>query len=115
MDPEKFPFDIVTEFMMPGQAASAPFQWCSVCPSPAFFKCRKTAEVDIMDVSGDGNSGCGLVLCEFCAVSLVGEHDGSLEGLINKMKKERSDDGFGLRADVDFLLPDGELLRRMTA
>ncbi|KAG8531198.1 uncharacterized protein KY384_004556 [Bacidia gigantensis] len=116
-DPATFDFTSITEHMMPGMAASAPFQWCSVCPAPAFFKCAKKSGLEGMQDGGEclpNEHGCGLGLCEFCAVSLVGEHDGNLGGLIDAMSKQRADEGFGLRADVDFLHPHGEVLRRMS-
>ena len=119
MDPNDFAYDIVMDFMMPGMAASAPFQWCSVCPSPAFFKCCKKMDTGMMKEEGDeghgGGSGCGLMLCEYCAVTLVGGHDGNLEALIDAMRIDRANEGYGLRADVDFLHPNGELVRRVAA
>ena len=117
MDPKNFAYHSVLDFMMPGMAATAPFEWCSVCPAPAFFRCCKKMHMDILDEEEDeelgGGNGCGLALCEFCAVTLVGEHDGNLEGMINAMRLECADEGFGLRADVDFLHPEGELVRRL--
>ena len=113
IDPDDFPHGIVEEHMMPGKAVNAPFQWCSVCPTAAFFKCCKRSDMDVTEIEVEKADGCGLVLCEYCAVTLVGEHDGRLEALISTMKAERADDGFGLRADVEFLHPEGELLRRM--
>ena len=117
MDPENFAYDSILEFLMPGKAATAPFEWCSVCPAPAFFRCCKKMEIDMLSEEVDeglgGGNGCGLVLCEFCAVTLVGEHDGYLEAMIDAMRLERLDEGFGLRADVDFLHPAGELVRRV--
>lgn len=113
-----FDYDSVINWMAPGQAALAPFPWCSICPAPAFFAC--CAESDEIDVLGFGQDeadgkGCGLLLCESCAVALVNEHDGVLEGLIDRLKEEEEEGGFSLRADADFLHPKGELLRRMAA
>ncbi|KAL9132098.1 MAG: hypothetical protein Q9217_000134 [Psora testacea] len=117
MDPMNFDFQTFMDHMMPGKAKSAPFLWCSVCPAPAFFRCCKKMDLGMIKGQGDeeidGGGGCGLVLCEYCAVSLIGEHNGNLGALIDRMTRERADDGFGLRADVDFLHPQGELLRRM--
>jgi len=118
MDLEDFDHRAATDFMMPGIASSAPFAWCSVCPRPAFFTCCKRMK-DMgyqQDEIADGEvKGCGLVLCESCAVILVNEHGGDLPGLIDGLKLEKGDGGFGLRADADFLHPNGELLRRMAA
>ena len=58
--------------------------------------------------------GCGLVLCDVCALTLVAEHRGCLETLIQKMEVERKGDAFGLRADAGLLRTDGELMRRVT-
>lgn len=116
MDPESFDYDSITDWMMPGMAACAPFAWCAVCPAPAFFACGKDhdPEVGEMDCEGFGrNKGCGLTLCESCAEALVNEHDGNLEVLIDSMKKMNGEGGFGLRADVDLLHSNGELLRRI--
>ena len=116
MEPECFDYDSVINWMAPGQAVLAPFPWCSICPAPAFFACCSgTDEIDVLGFGqeeADGK-GCGLLLCESCAVTLVNEHDGVLEGLIDRLKEEEEEGGFSLRADADFLHPKGELLRRM--
>ena len=117
MDPEKFDCLTLGEYIMPEMASSAPFEWCSICPSPAFYACCRKVN---LDDGGDGDespflgdvNGCGLRLCVSCTVGLVGEHEGVLEGLIDQLRLEEGDAGFGLRADVDFLHPHGELLRR---
>ena len=114
MDPAKFDYGSITDWMMPGAAASAPFLWCSICPAPAFFTC--CSEMEGIDAFGEGDQkGCGLLLCESCAVTMVNEHDGNLEGLLDRLKDDEEDGGFGLRADADLLHPKGELLRRMAA
>ena len=117
MSPDDFAFEMVVDYLMPGSAASAPFQWCSVCPAPAFFRCHKKMDIRMEGGNGErypeGDDGCGLVLCEDCAVSLDEEHDGQLELMIDGMRVERAADAFSLRADVEFLHTEGELLRRM--
>ena len=126
IDLENFDYDSVIQYLTPGMASSAPFPWCSVCPAPAFFKCVAEPEIskerlemgDQFEVYRAGKQGCGLQLCESCAVTLVGEHVGSLEGLIDQLRMEKDvcDDGdgdFKLRADAEFLHPDGELMRRI--
>lgn len=35
--------------------------------------------------------GCGLLLCESCAVTLVNEHDGNLEGLLDRLKGDEEE------------------------
>ena len=117
-EPGCFDYDSVIDWMAPGQAALAPFPWCSICPAPAFFACCcETDEIDALGFGQDeaADKGCGLLLCESCAVTLVNEHNGVLEGLIDTLKEEEKEGGFGLRADADFLHPKGELLRRMAA
>jgi len=117
MDPENFDFGGVMDWMMPGMASSAPFEWCSICPAPAFFKCCKQEDIDAIDGDeiADPNSGkgCGLLLCEPCAVNLVQQHNGDLNGLIDEMRGNKEEEGYGIRADVDFLHSNGELLRRI--
>ncbi|KAK0513935.1 hypothetical protein JMJ35_003657 [Cladonia borealis] len=118
MEPACFDYNSVINWMAPGQAALAPFPWCSICPAPAFFACcSETDEIDVLGYGQDeaDGKGCGLLLCESCAVTLVNEHDGVLEGLIDGLKEEEEEGGFSLRADADFLHPKGELLRRMAA
>jgi hypothetical protein len=99
------------EFLMPGKAEEAPFEWCSVCPSPAGFGCcKRQQDGHDPDEEALGGVGCGLRLCESCAVVLVHECEGSLERLVRRV---REGEGWGVRADVEFLLPEGELLRRV--
>ncbi|MCJ1454184.1 hypothetical protein MMC28_004535 [Mycoblastus sanguinarius] len=117
MDPENFDYTSITEWILPGMASSAPFAWCSVCPTPAFFAC--CAKMDTYmegqdtEICGGDVKGCGLLLCKSCAVTLVNKHDGILRGLIDRLKTDKVEGEFGLRADADFLHPKGELLRRM--
>ena len=42
-------------------------KWCSVCPAPAFLECCQKGP---LQVQGE-REGCGLLLCEICAVSLL--------------------------------------------
>ncbi|KAL2059576.1 hypothetical protein ABVK25_000869 [Lepraria finkii] len=44
MDPAKFDYGSITDWMIPGAAVSAPFLWCSICPAPAFFACCSEME-----------------------------------------------------------------------
>lgn len=116
MDPESFDHEAVMEWMMPGMASLAPFAWCSICPRPAFFCCSTKPDID-MDGQEDlylgDQKGCGLLLCESCAATLVSEHEGRLDRLIDSLGGNGDDGGFGIRADASFLHPKGELLRRM--
>ena len=119
MDPETFDYQAVTEWMMPGMASLAPFAWCSICPSPAFFCCSTKPDIDMdgqeVNLYLGEQKGCGLLLCEACATNLVNEHEGKLEDLIDGLGNGGGDGGFGIRADANFLHPEGELLRRMGA
>ena len=113
METEDFDYDAAFEYLLPGRAATVPFKWCSICPRVAFFACCKP-QMGIADDEEDlgmtEGTGCGLHLCEECAVALMTEHDGFLEGHIEMLQK--SDADFIVRADVDFLHQDGELLTR---
>lgn len=117
MDPESFDYKAVEEWMMPGMASLAPFAWCSICPSPAFFSCSTKPDIDMDGQEEDlylgDQKGCGLLLCEACAINLVSEHEGKLDRMIDSMENDRDHGGFRTRADASFLHPNGELLRRM--
>ena len=117
MDPENFDYKAVMDWMMPGMASLAPFKWCSICPSPAFFFCSTKTEIamdgQVEDIYPGDLKGCGLFLCESCAFTLVNENDGKLDRLIDGLENDSGDEGFGIRADASFLHSDGELLRRM--
>lgn len=117
MDTGNFDYNAMMEWMMPGMASLAPFAWCSICPSPAFFCCSTRPDIDMDGQAEDlylgEQKGCGLLLCESCAVALVSEHDGELYKLIDSLENSEDDGGFGIRADANFLHPKGELLRRM--
>ena len=117
MNLDSFDYGSVNDYFLPGMAATAPFPWCSVCPAPAFFACCKKMEDMgyLPDEIPEGELGCGLLLCEACAVGLVNEHDSVLENLIDRLKEDGAEGIFDLRADADFLHPKGELLRRMAA
>ena len=119
MDPANFDYKAVMEWMMPGMASLAPFAWCSICPSPAFFCCSTKPDIDMDGQEDDlylgDQKGCGLLLCESCAVALVSEHEGKLDQLIDSLESDGGDGDFGIRADASFLHSNGELLRRMGA
>lgn len=123
IDPETFDPNSALEYMTPDAASSAPFDWCSICPAAALFACCKPMEdmgYQADEIAKGEETGCGLKLCEPCAVALVNDHGGALPQLLGKLMLEKSkltkeNRGFVLRADADFLHPDGELLRRMAA
>lgn len=117
MDPDNFDFNAIMEWMMPGMASLAPFSWCSICPSPAFFSCTTKPDINMDNQEEDlylgDQKGCGLLLCESCAITLVSEHEGKLDRLIDSLGNDRGAGGFGIRADASLLHSEGELLRRM--
>lgn len=120
LDPDDFDFDAAIERLLSGmqtEAGSITYRYCSVCPGPAFLECCKPSTLgtrtDEEDMERYGRVGCGLLLCETCAVLLVEEHDGNLESLVAALEIDGGP--FGLRADVKFLLESGELLQRITA
>lgn len=85
------------------------WRWCAVCVGVAGYKCCRGG-----GEGGGGGGGCGLSLCERCAVRLVGEFDGGLEGLVEAMLVENEGGmGFGVRADVEMVLKRGEVGRRL--
>jgi len=100
----------IMQWMDPDMMADAPFEWCSVCPRPASYECGNTSPAD-MRLSDDSVVGCGLKLCEDCALGLVNEHGGDLTEYLRAL--EENDDNFTLRADAYFLRSDGHLLSRI--
>ena len=117
MDPEEFDYSAIMDAFEPGKAASASFDWCSICPTPAFFACGTKDDIggEMEELDLQDTQGCGLMLCESCAVSLVNDHDCHLDGLLDRLKMDEEDGGFNFRADADFLHSQGELMRRMRA
>lgn len=111
-------------------------KWCSFCPNPAFYECCTTPEIapDGGEVSPSHDCGCGLVLCEMCAFRVIkvplsevareGKYeyiDGKTRGVkagreLDDVIRYARDDPInyrqGLRADVSFLMRDGELMIR---
>lgn len=99
-------------------------EWCAVCITPAAYGCC-TRNPELQDPCGtqeqeDADEGCGLRLCSNCAARLGGECGGSLDRLVRRVVAEDEDEGegegeggLGVRADVGFLLPEGEMLRRV--
>lgn len=113
---DSFDFDCIYDYLMPGMATTAPFSWCSVCPNPAFFACCKQFNLGVTETDeiedAEKQHGCGLRLCEACATCLIHESGGNLEALVHNIQ-ERSGERLALRADVDLILPGGELVRRI--
>lgn len=116
IDPDRSDHEPYLDWLEPGKASSAPFTWCSVCPAPALYRCGTFDDsvTESEDAVSIETHGCGLYLCESCAIKLVSQYDYSLEGLIDRLGKdmENTEGLFELRADADFLHPAGELARR---
>ncbi|MCJ1253908.1 hypothetical protein MMC24_001722 [Lignoscripta atroalba] len=117
VDPDEFDNDTALDWLSPGMANSAPFEWCSVCPNPASFACRTSRGANLMDENENDicqeEEGCGLKLCEACCVCLVEEHSKNLGGLVAALESDEDTGPFGVRADAGFLRTDGEIMRRL--
>ncbi|PTU19609.1 hypothetical protein P175DRAFT_0483211 [Aspergillus ochraceoroseus IBT 24754] len=96
-DIDSFDFEAAYESLVAvsGQTNQAKNPWCSICPTPAFFKCETS-------------NGCGLLLCEGCKILMQG-FKGDIAQVVGTNKV--FDPENGNRADVVFLLPDNELYR----
>ena len=122
-------------------------KWCSICIEPAFFECcvRPPFTTSGAETSPSDDIGCGLLLCEVCALRMTGRHTHrgvptlrftppgrndvttmqrseepikamiTLDEHINAASKDIFHYSNGLRADVCFLKADSELMRRQGA
>ena len=101
-------------------------RWCMLCPSGATFECctpQKTPQADVGReralAKGKGKQapcGCGLKLCWACSALLGGMFQGDLGKLLAKFGLRDPPAKFyprGLRADADFLVRDGLLVRQV--
>ena len=81
--------------------------WCSLCPALALYGCTTASAID--------DKGCGLVLCETCAVEMTGRYDYDLMKMLEEANDEVTDSRpFGYRADLELMKPgDGPLARYM--
>lgn len=85
-------------------------QFCAVCTNRATFEC---AVVDEGNAGAD--AGCGLKLCEGCAITLEREHKRSLAGLLEGLDVELANNKtIELRADRELLRDDGPLMRYLS-
>ena len=96
LDIQKFDYDLVQEYLAWDRAKKAPFDWCSVCPSAAFYKCVTESEEAGIEC------GCGLRLCEECAALMTSQFDGDLMDMVagRIANAEELED---LRADAELL------------
>lgn len=77
-------------------------RWCSICPTLARYQCC---------TAGMHGKGCGLMLCETCAVSVV-DSEGDLEKALKVVEDDTGEERvLGLRADYEFLKQHGLLMR----
>ena len=97
----------VADWLRPAWIASSSWQWCSVCPRPAQYRCIQRHACLAHDY--EVRSGCGLVLCEECARELVVDCDSDLTKMITA-KEARIWSPLNLRADANFLRADGRLM-----
>ncbi|CAL3973426.1 unnamed protein product [Diplocarpon coronariae] len=105
-------------------------KWCAICPATATTMCCAPQRFDAQGESGtfdeggkyegSGIEGCGLYLCEDCAVLLDkmvkgGARTGGrqLDTLVNHVKCNTWRYPEGVRADAPFLTSVGELLKRI--
>ncbi|KAL8900876.1 MAG: hypothetical protein Q9207_005472 [Kuettlingeria erythrocarpa] len=108
---QEYNSDTVLEALMSGTVGDVEWEWCYVCPRLATYGCGRPN--DIRDEMGEG-IGCGLRLCDECAIVLASECQGDLDALVAMKMTEGGDDEDDLaaRADADLLLRHGELMRR---
>jgi hypothetical protein len=91
-------------------------RWCHLCPSLALFQCctpqAESKWGEPLDPMSDEAEGCGLFLCEPCAVTLMDE--GTLDGVLERMGEEDEEERWGLgpRADAEFLSSTDNLLMK---
>jgi hypothetical protein len=104
-------------------------KFCSICCDLAIYKCctHQTFYLGSLDTKGAGRAGgCGLWLCALCKdimnrcenSSTADMDGGKMVDTLVKLSKEWIDAGLRdkyptLRADVDFLTSEGELIIRM--
>lgn len=83
--------------------------WCTLCPSPAFFRCatRPATSGHLKSTEPGSVMGCGLMLCETCSILVQACND--LTWVVSFNRSE--DPADGSRADVDYLLPGSGLCK----
>lgn len=111
--PDTFDFDAAFNSLTPGiEEPKMINPWCSLCPSPAFFGCSAIQPVNVYQECVEPCSpdavGCGLLLCERCEAGMR-ECGGELGKVVKR--NEQEDEGFGSRADVEYILPGNNLYR----
>lgn len=108
LDPASFDFKKAYDSLAPiyGNRVDS-YRWCSLCPTPAFFRCGTQVVTGDEPPAGSG-PGCGLLLCEPCNIIIHAVRDLSLV-----VERNQQDDAVdGSRADVGYLLPGSVLPER---
>ena len=100
----------IAQYLTLDREVTTPFEWCSLCVSPAKAGCCAEQGVD---ADGDAVIGCGLRLCELCEFEYEEKCGGNMEELIT-MVRER-DGCVWYRADLDFLRLEGHMMSRLFA
>lgn len=92
-------------------------RWCVLCPSPALYECCTAQDMDmwgkLVDPYSKQAEGCGLILCDDCALCL-GEL-GDLEHVIDAIQGDEAREicFLGARADMEFLKRNSLLERNV--
>jgi hypothetical protein len=92
-------------------------RWCALCPAPALYQCCTPQDCDMWGAPVDPRSkeaqGCGLSLCEECAMSYNESND--LNAVIEDVGEQDEIWILGQRADAEFLKKGGLLERNVLA
>lgn len=115
-----------------GETLAMTTKWCSICPAPAFYKCCTKQQFNERGEAIDADSspptpvnGCGLLLCEVCEdlvfkIAETPNRNQAIEAVALTRTIRRAGEECmklsypeGVRADAEFLTPEGELLTRM--
>lgn len=115
--------------------------WCSLCISPAIYRCCAPQDADMWGEAIDPpvpgkkrrphdslaamgvkqGDGCGLLLCDECYLTMM-ECNGEVDGVIDELQKDsmQTDQDkktwpLGERADVEFLRKEGLLMKSVWA
>ena len=102
------------KYLDPDCEVPTPFEWCSLCVSPAKVGCctehgvGEWGDADVM-------VGCGLRLCEMCEFEYKVKSGENLDELIEIVQQRFVEGDMPARADAEFLHLRGHMMRRMFA
>ena len=97
-------------------------KWCSICPSPAYYRCcaRQVEDGILSGPAAPGSgSGCGFLVCRDChdLVLKISKYSSTSAEVLDRVIRHASTDlftyEFGVRADASFLTSTGELMVRI--